>query len=280
MTQPPAAMCIDCRVLLRTDEPCDVNPRHRVVPLDTAPGRQDLADEVWSVPRLRLFASPESRLLLTVFLVATFVITTLAASPTVGVILFALPIFLGLPTIYAAQRLMARARGKKLPRGVPSRVLLPPATQREEPLQGRIRATSTFPSPLSGRECLGYSMLLRCDDYIGGDVLLGHGEIASCEVELDDGRVVTVPPGRVRLELEDLTEIADRAAVDHYLASIESELIGQYPGLPYDHAWEGLLQPGDRVAVFGTVTNLPMSYRESASRLLLSNVPRIRVLTE
>lgn len=273
-------------MLLAPGESCDVSPRHRVVALDNQRGREALSDEVWSVPRLQLFATPESRLILAVFLVATFVIATLLASPTVGAILAFLPVLIGLPTIYAVRQLMTRARGKKLPRGVPTRVLLPAATRSEQPLQGRIRATTTFPAPLSGRECLGYSMMLRCDEYIGGDVLLGHAEIASCEVELDDGRIVAVPPGRVRLELEhhdDLIEIADRAAIDHFLARIEgtdSELSGHYSGLPYDHAWEGLLQPGDRVAVFGTVTNLPMSYRESAGKLLLSDVPRIRVLSE
>ncbi|MEM9489541.1 MAG: hypothetical protein AAGC55_10380 [Myxococcota bacterium] len=267
---PRTAICTECRVLLRAGEMCDGGARHRVVALDSEDGRAALAEEVWKTPRLHRVVTPEARLVASGLLVTAVFAPAMAVSPVIGVLV-------GASAVHFSKRLMSARRGKQLPYGTPASVLLP-ESQLRRPLHGRIAATASVRAPLSGRLCVGYAVIMRSDEFLGGDVMLADSAIAECEVALDDGRMLSVPAGRIRLEVADLDRIGDLDRIHDFLAAIDPALPTAQLCVPFDHVWEGVLEAGDQVAITGETTDLPLSYRESGSKLLLRTVPRIRVL--
>ena len=100
--------------------------------------REALAEEVWNVPRMALFFTPESQVVLVAAIVAVLVITTLI-NPIAGGILALMPVVL-LPMAHLVRRaLKSQVGGKALPRGTPTHVLLPRWSWGEKPLRGHIR---------------------------------------------------------------------------------------------------------------------------------------------
>ena len=278
IARPPTAICTVCRVLVERDCACEESTRHPIARLDSESGQQALADEIWRTPRFALFLTPESRALLAITLIAVVLLVAFTAGPLATTILGMVTVLFGVPAILGIRTRMTTTAGKKLPRGNPARVLLPPGHGRKQPLHGWIRTGVTCTAPFTGRRCAGYAIALRCDEYIGGETMLMHAAVVEMEVELDDGRTLVIPAGRVRLEFPSLDRVLDHTPVHAFLARIDPDLGHPAATIPFDHAWEGILLPGHQVAVMGEVVEAPLSYRESGQKRLLRGIPHVRVL--
>ena len=135
--------------------------------------------------------------------------------------------------------------GKKLPRGV---YVIAPGPRRQKPLVGTIRARTSLTAPVSGRPCIAHLTYLCTEESLGGPILICEASTAECTIELEDGRGVYLPSGRIWLECEEAERIQDRAAVDAYVSALAEEL-GDRHILPYDYVTQAVIEPGDRVTV-------------------------------
>lgn len=261
------AACLNCRVLLPPDTPCDRSPRHEVARLDEQSGREALSHRVWTRPGALPLPFTAKAAITAVGAMGMIVLGT-AFGPLAalgGAALIGGPLALSIES---------RARH---PRGT--------ATYRRQVRSGSgyvgtVSGAADTRAPLTDRPCLAYALFLRKDPNRVGDIMLVDSITTGFTIDCDDGRRVQVPPGRVRLDGEHDKTITDETPIRHFLAAIDEKLIAPYEHgpVPHDRATEVLLESGDRVHAFGRTTEIAMSYRESAKNLVMSHVPRVRIV--
>jgi len=110
-----------------------------------------------------------------------------------------------------------------------------------------------FPSPLRRETCLAFEISLRMEapHSAAADLVWREAATTGLSVRLDDGEIVRIPAGPIRL-----SRPPDSARVSHGAARarLPAELAERDVGLPYvpsDMAFEHVIRPGDRVAVVG-----------------------------
>jgi hypothetical protein len=137
------------------------------------------------------------------------------------------------------------------------------------------------PSPLRREACLASSIVLRSDRPAPKrtDVLWREQITDGFSVRLDDGGLVRIPAGRVRIvESSRRERSAPRAAAVAMLpGDLGVDIPGELAELPFDSAWEQIIRPEQRVAILS-----PIELREDPDHLPASprapaNVTRIPV---
>jgi hypothetical protein len=269
------AICLACRTLLREGARCGHDRHHTVVSLHTDQGRDALHREIWETPYIALDQMSDIEwLVLAASLspVAVGLVWNVTAAAATGVVAWSA----------LAGGFLWRWRQRRLappspPRGRPG-YLRPPA--RGQRWHGTIQATDSITAPLTKRPCLGYSVVLRANEFFGGDVMLIDAWTRGGNVVLDDGRTLQVPEGTIEIDDPATVKITDMAAVAQYLDAIAPELPSD-PRRPlvYDTVSESIIPIDAQLEVLGKVIEVPGMYRESGRNWRVRDVPRVQVLS-
>jgi hypothetical protein len=161
-------------------------------------------------------------------------------------------------------------------------LLRPPKVARKVHGVGTVKKGEPVETPWKPGTCLAYAMELHKKELFGGGAMLRDAATAGFEVALDDGRVMRVPAGRIRLlgrltkEEVDMERMLDQVDLTGHATRDGREYF------PHDHALGLTLQPGDRVEVLGQVelgadTAQAGGYRANAGVLVPVGVPVLRV---
>ncbi|HWN66369.1 MAG TPA: hypothetical protein VNM90_01955 [Haliangium sp.] len=272
------AICLVCRTLLPEGARCAHGHRHTVVSLHTEQGRDALRREIWETPYMPLHLPGDEGV----------VAATAAAPVVVGLVSLNMPVFIATAAVAwsalagaALWRWRQRRRRNRLapdspPRGRPG-YLRPP--WRVPHWRGVVQATDSITAPLTGRPCLGYSVVLRAREFFGGDVMLIDAWTRGGSVALQDGRTIQLVEGTIEIADPTAVEIGDRAAVARYLDAIEPALSSDArPLLVFDTVTESILPAGSQVQLMGKVVEVPGMYRETGRHWRMRDVPLVHVL--
>lgn len=281
--EPPArrTICIECRTIGREEASCPRGRRHHVVSLDSEDGRTALRSEVWETPWApRASQSSPMRLVaaavvpMTVGLAVGTVWNSAQAAAGTALALW------GALAGKAALPRRQRADTITPPRGRPGhlRVLGRRDTRQRGILRGPL-----LTAPLTGRPCLGYSVILRATEFFGGDIMLIDAWIGQGSVTFHDGRTLHVPEGLVEIDHPAPTRITDQDAIERYLARVvpgqASPLPdGARPLFPYDVVTESIIPTDAEVEVIGRLVELPGMYRDTGRSWRMRDVPMVRVV--
>ena len=147
---------------------------------------------------------------------------------------------------------------------------------------GTVKTGTPIATPWRAGNCLAYAFELHEKRIFGGGAMLRDAQTAGFEITLDDGRVLRVPKGRVRI-------LGDRKGEDvekDRMTSFREEVDPRHGRedervlFPFDHARALTIMPGDRVEVLGQVETSAggsSGYRENAAVLTPVGVPVLRV---
>ena len=272
------AICLDCRTLLPEAAHCAHGRRHAVVSLQTEQGRDAFRREIWETPYMPLHLPSDEGV----------VAATAAAPVVVGLVSLSMPAFIATAAVawsalagaalwrWRQRRRWNRPAPDSPPRGRPG-YLRPPL--RVPHWRGVVQATDSITAPLTGRPCLGYSVVLRAREFFGGDVMLIDAWTRGGNVILDDGRTIQLIEGTIEIADPTAVEIGDRDAVARYLDTIEPALTSDTrPLLPYDTVTECIIPIGSRVELIGKIIEVPGMYRETGRHWRMRDVPLVRVL--
>jgi hypothetical protein len=117
----------------------------------------------------------------------------------------------------------------------------------------------------------------------GGGAMLRDACTAGFEVMLDDGRILKIPAGRVRILGKRERVDTDSAKIEDFVQSIDPERDqAPRPRFPYDFARAVTIDPGDRVEILGDVeiaadATSTSGYRANAAFVTPMGVPVLRV---
>ncbi|EYF06987.1 Hypothetical protein CAP_1246 [Chondromyces apiculatus DSM 436] len=278
---------------------------HRVTSLDSVEGRGKLLDEVWGPPSARRRARqlaraggggvgvgsvlegctscggcdvPDGEALIVVAVIALIGAVCMALYWVVMKIVEAIRAHQNRPKPHGGLLRPASVGRRVGPAGVITRVL--PDPQAAPGVGPRL-----LEAPASGVGCAAYAVDLSCKRFLRAGLMLHTAESAGFEVRLDDGSVAHVPAGRIRLEGP--MERRSRGSAPAVARYVE-ELAPRNPEpdddalFPYDTVQELVLQPGDRVRLFGEFERIvdagaAGSYRGGAQAILMPvGVPALR----
>jgi len=269
--------CLDCRSALRGVRSCD--PRHRVVDLARADGRDAMIHEVferdvstieelprpWLPPGLVLFAVAGVSIVIGVaLLIAGQVLVALVIGACgLGAIAF------GLEPRLAGQTPRTAAR----PRALGARAE-PPWSVAPEKFVGTIESAVGTRSPFAREECAGWALEVSL---AGAGVMLRDGVTSGMTIALEGGRTLIVPSEMLRLARGASSDDVDSDALSAHVAAVD-ELIA------WDEARALVLRVGDRVEIVCSIREsddaAPSGYREvTATRLTAVDVPVVRRVT-
>jgi hypothetical protein len=148
---------------------------------------------------------------------------------------------------------------------------------------GTVRSGTPLALPWRAGSAFGYAMELREERVFGGGAMLRDAVTAGFEVLLDDGRVVSIPPSRIRIVGRLAKESADKTWLDRWLDGVASGLTEPArPLCPYDYVRAKTIKPGDRVAILSELTitadgAAASAYRANAGVLVPVGIPILRV---
>lgn len=292
-------ICIGCRTLYGEREKCPGGGSHETVSLFDADGRALLEDEVWG-PDSR--AREMRRLARAGAGGATLggfadgcsasgceVLEACSSAGDIGgaivslfgIVLAAIVVGILTMVLYWLVKTIVNAIRDALDKPKPHGALLPPPKipARAAKARGVVRRAKTLDLPWrEGRAC-AYLLELHEKRVFGGGAMLRDAEAAGFEIDLDDGRVVRVPPGRIRLFGKTTREDVDEKRLGAHLSEIESDTRKLFP---HDFARTIVLAEGDRVEVLGPLETSadPVAgggYRASAGVFAPAGVPMLRV---
>jgi hypothetical protein len=281
-------ICLECRTLLPAGTPCPASARHTVVPMSGS-GRESLLAAVWGHKSLRQHLRSATRTGATGGATGGLFNGCSVCDGCAGVggldeiivaiLVFAVACFLLYFVFVGIRALVRYARRPRLrPRGAAADgATVGPPTGRT----GEIRARATAPSPLTGTLCAGYGLELTASaGWFRRTVLLRDGASVGFDVVLDDGGVVTIPPGPLIVDLTGTQTIDTVAWIDDYRDAVDPDRAraDDLDPFPADCARHRVLRSGDRVEVRGPLRALPGAggYRDApAAQLEPTGVPRI-----
>jgi hypothetical protein len=201
-----------------------------------------------------------------------------------AVLFFAVAWLIGKLVAYIRERM-----DKPKPHGA---LLAPPKVRGPVWARGRVRATTSVPLPWKVGNAVAYAFELHHKNVLGGGAMLRDAATAGFDVELDDGRIVRVPRGRVQLRGKLQKESVEREVLDAFLRPLDpGDEVGEPASdkaeytrslFPYAYARALVVSPGDQVDVLGVVEtaadpSAPHAYRASAGLLVPVGVPMLRV---
>jgi hypothetical protein len=268
MQQP---FCIDCRSALRGVEACE--PDHRVVDLADAHGRESLRIETyrrnghetapvsaWSWFSLGRLPSG------TLLLIGGWLVATghVPGGLLVGV--------LAAGTITAGLLRSGRS-SSRVPLLRPLGARVAPPWIAAPRLVGKIVSGTTMRAPFGSGECVGWALSVTLAE---GGVMLLDGQSHGFDVELRDGRLLTVRPGMLRLALGARSDtVSSDEIAGHVSALAREEAL-----IPWGEARAVVLSVGDRVEIAADASGDARgssSYRDAAgATLATTGIPSIR----
>ena len=310
------SMCLDCRMLHggasdastrsprsnrptmsgrgRTAAPVTVCPhdrRHTMVMLGSEAGRDALYREIWHTPFIPMSRDSE-------WLVAGGLLMPVA----MGLVAMSVPAALAAAAVSwggvgasMAWDHRRHIRADSPPRGRPGHLRL--VGWREPRHRGTIYGTATLRAPLTGRPCLAYAVVLRVDEFFGGNVMVIDAMTSTAEVLVDEGpdnaRILMIPEGSVEIDAgahghhrcsrqpsANATElqIRDRGAIADYLRQRAPALYQDpRPLLPYDIAVESIVPNRAEVEIVGKTVEVPGMYRDAGQRFQVRGTPFVRL---
>jgi hypothetical protein len=293
--RPRRWICARCRLLLEERERCDNDPRHPTLALDDPKAREELQDQVWvstierDVPTKnaidRLGAWGVMGSMIGGFAMALVLIAHFADSPALLSRLDGWPIQLVVWTTAAffavAGSLTARrfTPKRKVEQMLPAPAIVgAPLVSAAPPLglPGRIEHARPIQAPW-GQSVAGFGIALIHSRALGGPVTLRDAACGELRVRLDDGRLVRVPPGRVRLEPSQPLE--GHPERDQALRIYVATLVTEAPRcFPHDQVLAIALTEGDRVRVGcpllpSVESDANRMYRDAPDAVLLPATP-------
>lgn len=268
---------MECRTALAPGERCDAHPRATPLDLAAVEARGLAAHRVWGPPHVSvrkvaqvggagggaggLFESCEgcdaSNLELSGEGAAALLVIIIAAFAAVALY------YLIKYIVYAVRSYRERPR----PAGSSWKPLRP-----RRALRGKVRSAVGTKAPFSGIACAAWGVVVQHERTTGGPFMLRDGATAGMEIELDDGRVMSIPAGRVRVDgngsKENVTEAYLRGIDPSYVANEER------PVIPVDEAREVRLALGEAVEIIGGLEerfdpNAPAGYRDAPGTMLV-----------
>jgi len=174
-------------------------------------------------------------------------------------------------------RTIRRRRNRLKPNGA-VRPPMPPRGGRRHP--GIIARDAATISSLAGEQVAAFGVRLTSKRFLGSSVMLLDGVSSGFTVQLAGGRTVQVPAGRVRVEgPANRGSNLSQQRMEAHLAQIDPtrrnpEAADELDPIPYDHAVELTLKPGDSVEVIGRLEVVPdptapaAGYRDVAASVL------------
>lgn len=304
---PRTEICLDCRTALAEGERCDGGPRHRVTQLHQEPGRKRLLEEVWGAPdlrrRTRQLAKAGSVGAVLIGLLQCCAVVTCECGQfvpdvfidaigvgTLLLILAAVVASMGLVYVVATISDYVRKRRNAL---IPNGALARPHPPGGSRLRGTLALAdgAALIKSSGGRPVAAHGLELRTSRFMRSGVMLRDGAAAELMVELDDGRRLQIPAGRVRVDASSSAQRLRPADLRRYLDDLDplrrAADPGEHDALPFDDARERHMMPGDRVEVRGACEPFIVpgqaseagGYRQAAASLLRPvGVPWLRAI--
>jgi hypothetical protein len=240
----PSAICLTCRTALARGETCDIGEHHWTADLTTESGRKALLTEVWG-PR-------SQRRRLEEIVRAEKTGSGFADHGVLGAIALIVLVIVDVAALLILGAFVADARRRcSLLR--PYGAIVQPSPYELNRGQAGVVEGAPLPSPLRRDTCLAFGVVLRSSRPATGSGGLLWQEMATTgmRIRLDDGSLVHVPAGRIRLSPNRAR--ARKAAADEARARLPGPLgvvvPGELPYLPFDEAHEVVIRPGDRVVL-------------------------------
>lgn len=291
-------ICVGCRTLFGEGEKCPGGGPHETVSLTDAKGRALLDDEVWGpdsrareirkMARAGAGGATAGGILEGCNLNGCEVLDGCsglgdageAILYVIGIVIAAVIVGIVVMVLYWLIKTLVQWTRDKLDTPKPHGALLAPPRPKARAVQGRgvVRRSKPVELPWKEGKAAAYLMELHEKRVFGGGAMLRDAEAGGFDVELDDGRIVRVPPGRVRIF--GATAIED---VEPKLSAVLSE-IEETDGrklFSHDHARAIVINEGDVVEVLGVLepsadTAAGGGYRASAGILAPVGVPVLR----
>jgi len=166
-----------------------------------------------------------------------------------------------------------RERERDRPIGAPTEPMVPVTAVG---FRGRVEEGPTAPVPLSEQQAAGFALELRHHGAAGSPVMLRDGATVGFSVAGDDGRVFLVPPGGLRMPVQERPDaVRDRRVVHAYLRHLAPDAGAPSP-FPWDEVHTAILMPGDLVTVRAVATVRPdprgiTGYREAPRSILMAS---------
>ena len=298
--RPPARtrICIACRTTFGPGETCPGGRVHETVSLQDPRGRARLDDEVWGPDSRARKARQAARAGAGGAGIGSVLegcggcdaggldgcgeLGSEAAIVVLGILLVA-----GVAIVlFWFVRWLVRAIREKLERPKPHGALraAPRPKARVVAASGVVRDGTPLALPWAAGSAFAYAMELYEARPFGGGAMLREAVSARLDIALDDGRVLRIPAGRIRV-LGSLPQVeGERARIEGRLGLLDP---GRGPDqaslFPFDHVRGLTLGPGTRVEVLGEVTQSPEGseggYRAGAGVLVPVGVPVLRVVS-
>ncbi|MFO0560494.1 MAG: hypothetical protein U0269_20940 [Polyangiales bacterium] len=253
----PKHYCLECRTALGAESQCDGGRTHRVVRIDEVPGRAALFDEVWGPSSLRRQARAAAKAggagvaadscadlggcdgcsgISDAGELGAIILGILAAA-LIAILLW-----------WIVTKIIEYVRARRAQLKPKGALLVAPRPTGAARF-GTVRAAAATLGPAA------QSIELIQTRLAANAVMLRHASTEGLEIALDDGSIVRVPAGRIRLE-GTRTVIEDPSVAKGVL----DELVGPpltdddgYALVPFDVAQRVTLSVGDRVAVYGPI---------------------------
>jgi hypothetical protein len=273
MTNARGALCLQCRTALAVGEPCDVSSNHRVVSLAEPSERARALDAVWGPPHLR---AGKAAAVSGSGGAAGGLFEGCGACGDLGggggeiggIIVMILIVAIAAIAIWWITTRIVHAvrnhRARVRPQGA---IALPVPRQRVE---GKVTAGEAWGIELTHGDALGSKVTLR------------DGGTPGFQLTLDDGKVIHVPAGRVRLDGEG-AKVDGQAAARR--ADPEYREHDDHAVIPWERAEEVRVAVGDRVELLGPLDQRPDpdalagGYRDAAPSILVpAGIARLRIL--
>jgi hypothetical protein len=166
----------------------------------------------------------------------------------------------------------------------PHGALLPPTRLlSKRRIAGTVVGSATGSAPFAFDACAGWALELSCKRFVGNAVMMRDGESFGFDVRTDDGRVVRVPKGMMRLVKGGETDDPNETLVRNHVASIDGvdgSTDDDLGPIPFERAKSIEVRPGDRVEVIATMDASGGGYRDAeGSLLIVTGVPGLRKIT-
>jgi hypothetical protein len=145
-------------------------------------------------------------------------------------------------------------------------------------VRGRIDPGPTTPAPLGAGPAVGFALEVRHAEAAGSPVMLRDGASVGFTVAGEDGRVLLVPAGGLRIGPRGLRRLVrTRRHLDAYLRAVAPDA-GRPSPFPCDEAHLAVLVPGDVVTVRAIASVRPdprgtTAYREAPRSILVASGP-------
>lgn len=295
----PSRICLTCRTLYDANEECR-GKKHRTVSIVSQAGRQELDDEVWG-PDSRARAMRQAAKAGAGGGAASGLdwcgggcgpfdaCDGLTASGelggvVVGIIVVIVGALIGIALFFII-RWIVRFLREKLRKPVPHGALqgAPKLKKGVASMSGVVHGGDSLETPWkSDSSAYAWAMELHENRVLGGGAMLRDARTAGFALQLDDGRSLRIPAGRIRVVSPlDRVHDADTTKLEGMVRNIDRARGDARTVFPFDFARAVTIEEGDRVEVLGELTPDPDAqgggYRQNAGGFIPVGVPYLRV---